>query len=198
VARTIAKDHGEKRTLILKTAAQVFATEGYDRASLTQVAQACSISKANIYHYYGSKDAILFAILETYLRSLRDRICGLALDGLTPHEKLRATISEILLAYEGADNEHKVQTMGLDPLPENEQRILKGYQRELIAFLSGIVRDVSPETFANSDEKLRSVTMSIFGMLNWFYMWNTDADHAARAEYADLMSKLTLSGIEGL
>jgi len=198
VARTIAKDHGEKRAFILQTAARVFATEGYDRASLSQVATACSISKANIYHYYGSKDEILFAILETYLRTLRDRICGLPLDGLAPDEKLRATISEILLAYEGADNEHKVQAMGLDPLAKAEQQILKEYQRDLVAFLSGVIREVAPQTFIGDDQKLRSVTMSIFGMLNWFYMWNNKADHATRKDYAELMSRLTLSGIEGL
>jgi len=191
VARTIAKDYGEKRGLILKAAARVFADVGYDRASVNQVAEACAISKANIYHYYASKDEILFAILETHLRALRDRIFGLSLDGLSPAKKLHTTVEEILLAYRGADNEHKVQAMGLEPLPKDQQQILKGYQRELIAFLSAIVRDVAPEVFAEDDTKLRAVTMSIFGMLNWFYMWNNNADNAARAEYAALLSTLT-------
>lgn len=198
MARPIAKDHGEKRAQILTTAARVFAEEGYHRASVSQVAAACSISKANIYHYYSSKDEILFGILETYLRGLRDRIKGLEMDALSPPERLRLTIAEILLAYEGADNEHKVQAMGLDPLPAEQQRVLKGYQRDLVAFLSGIVRDAAPDVFANDERKLRSVTMSIFGMLNWFYMWNTKADSAARADYAELTSKLALYGIEGV
>jgi len=198
VARTIAKDHGAKRDLILAAAAKTFAEQGYDRASLSQIAAACSISKANIYHYYSSKDDILFAVLETYLRTLRDRICGLSLEGMDPPEQLQVTIAEILRAYDGADTEHKVQAMGLDPLPADQQRILRGYQREMVAFLSAIVRDIAPATFDDDAQKLRSVTMSIFGMLNWFYMWNRRADEAARVDYADLTARLTLGGIAGL
>ena len=50
MARTIAKDHDQKRALILSASARLFAEEGYDRASMTQIARACGISKANIYH----------------------------------------------------------------------------------------------------------------------------------------------------
>jgi len=69
MARTVAKDYTAKRQQILKVAAKIFAQEGYDRASVSQVAQACSISKANIYHYYGSKEDILLDILDSYLSS---------------------------------------------------------------------------------------------------------------------------------
>ena len=81
MARTIAKDHDQKRGQILKSAAKVFAEQGFDRASMTQLARECGTSKANIYHYYDSKDAILFDILDCYLSELRDRICGLDLGG---------------------------------------------------------------------------------------------------------------------
>lgn len=198
MARTIAKDFGEKRDHILKTAAKVFAEEGYHRASVSQVAKACAISKANIYHYYSSKEDILFAILERYLRDLRDRICALSLDALSPPERLQATISEILLAYEGADNEHKVQAMGMEALPADRQGVLKQYQRNLVAFVAETVRTIAPDAFADDDAKLRSVTMAIFGMVNWFYMWNTTADADARIAYADVVSKLSLRGIEGI
>ena len=66
MVRTIAKDHDEKRKQILKSAAKVFADQGFDRASMSLLARECGISKANIYHYYDSKDALLFDILDTY------------------------------------------------------------------------------------------------------------------------------------
>ncbi|MEM7441197.1 MAG: helix-turn-helix domain-containing protein [Pseudomonadota bacterium] len=74
MARTIAKNYDEKRGLILDRAARLFADEGFDRASVNSVAQACDISKANIYHYYKSKDEILFDILDKYLSALQARI----------------------------------------------------------------------------------------------------------------------------
>lgn len=198
MARTIAKDHDQKREQILKSAARVFAREGFDRASMTQLARECGISKANIYHYYDSKDAILFDILETYLRELRDLICGIELDGLSKPDRLHRVVREILLAYQGVDDEHRVQTSGMSALPIEQQKLLRGYQRDMIVFVSNIISDIAPEVFNGDPGKLRSATMSVFGMLNWYYMWNSGADSSAREDYAHMVSTLTLHGLQGL
>ena len=58
--RGLARDHTEKRAALRRGAAAHFATHGYDRASMASVAQACGVSKALIYHYYDSKEALLF------------------------------------------------------------------------------------------------------------------------------------------
>ncbi len=195
MVRTIAKDHDTKRRHILQVAAEVFAREGIARASMNEVARACGISKANIYHYYSSKDDLVFDILDSYLSELRDWICGVKLDGLTPADQLRAITREFLLAYDGMDHEHKIQGEGLPLLPENQQAILKGYQRELVAVMSDILQSCAPDTLGQDRAKCRDVTMSVFGMLNWFYMWHPKADTEARASYAASITDLTLNGI---
>lgn len=198
MARQIAKDHDQKRERILKTAARVFAEEGFARASMAQVARACDISKANIYHYYGSKDALLFDILDSYLSALHERVCGLDLDGVPAQDKLLRAVSETLLAYEGMDHEHQIQTEGVALLPPDQQEILRGYQRDMVRFMGGILRELAPERFEGDAGKLRAATMSVFGMLNWFYMWNGNADRAARLDYAGLVSRLTVNGLQAI
>lgn len=198
MARTIAKDHDQKRALILSASARLFAEEGYDRASMTQIARACGISKANIYHYYEGKDALLFDLLDNYLSGLRDRVCGLDLGGLDPVARLRCILTEVLLAYEGADHEHKVQLNAMSALPEAQQEHLRAYQREMVKCMSTAIRDAAPDTLGTDKGKLRAVTMSVFGMLNWHYMWNAGADTEDRKGYADLVARLTLEGVAGL
>jgi len=198
MARTIAKDHDHKRAQILRAAAKVFATEGFDRASMTQLARECGISKANIYHYYDGKDAILFDILDSYLRNLRDRIVGIDVAGLTPEQRLQRTVCEILLAYQGADHEHQVQISGMSALPPEQQKLLRGYQRDMVTYLSDTIRAIAPQVFDDDAGKLRATTMSVFGMLNWYYMWNSGAGSQARDDYARLVSDLTLRGVAGL
>ena len=198
MVRTIAKDHDEKRRQILKNAAKVFADEGFDRASMSLLARECGISKANIYHYYDSKDALLFDILDTYLKALRDRICGIELDGMSAEEQLRAIVSETLQAYQGADNEHRVQSTGIPALPPEQQDILRGYQRDMVKHMSNAIQAGAPDVFNGDKGKLYSTTMSVFGMLNWFYMWNSKAGAEAREDYATLVSDLTLKGVRGI
>ncbi|WIY26436.1 TetR/AcrR family transcriptional regulator [Parasedimentitalea psychrophila] len=198
MARTIAKDHDQKRSQILKSAAKVFADQGFDRASMSQLARECGISKANIYHYYDSKDAILFDILDCYLRDLRDRVCGLDLQDLAPDQQLHRIVAGILQAYQGADHEHQVQISSMSALPEVQQDLLRGYQRELVHFMSDALRSAAPQLFVNDAAKLRAATMSVFGMLNWYYMWNSGAGSQAREAYASTVANLTLNGINGL
>lgn len=195
MAGTIAKDHDKKRVKILSAAAEVFAREGIARASMNEVAKSGGISKANIYHYYNSKDALIFGILDSYLCELRDLICGIDLANLSAKAQLTLVAREFLLAYEGMDHEHKIQTEGLPLLPDDEQEILKSYQRDMVNFVSGVLEKTSPDYFANNKTRLHETTMSVFGMLNWFYMWNPNANREARITYAQTVATITLGGI---
>lgn len=197
MARTIAKDHDQKREMILKSAAKVFAEQGFDRASMTVLARECGISKANIYHYYDSKDAILFDILDSYLSALRDRIFGVDTAGLSPEDRFRRVVREILNAYQGADHEHQVQISALSALPEDQQAQMRAYQRDMVKFMSDCLREAAPLTLGADPERLRATTMSVYGMLNWYYMWNSGAGRPARENYARLICDLTLNGVRG-
>lgn len=198
MARTIAKDHDQKRDQILQSAAKIFATEGFDRASMAQLARECGISKANIYHYYDSKDAILFDILDSYLSGLRDLILATDVEGLGPEDRLRRVIRDVLRAYQGSDYEHQVQLNALSALPEDQQDRMRAYQRDMVRYLSDCIRAAAPQVFGDDRAKLRAVTMSVFGMLNWYYMWNGGAGPQARDAYATLVADLTLKGLPGI
>ena len=198
MARPIAKDHDVKRKNILTHAAEVFASEGYDRASVARVAEACNVSKATLYHYYSSKDDILYDILDSYLSALRERVCSMDIERKTPREAFQITVREILLAYDGSDNEHRLQAGGMAQLSDEKQSILKSHQIEMVRHMDGLLRAIAPEVFHDDPSKLRATTMSVFGMLNWFYMWKSNADESAREEYADLICRLCLDGVKGL
>ena len=197
MARTIAKDHDEKRRRILKIAAEVFARDGIARTSMSTVAKSCGISKANIYHYYTSKDELVFDILDQYLGDLRDWVYAIDLSNLSPQEQFQRVTSEFLLAYEGMDHEHKIQGEGLPALSTAQQEVLKNYQRELVRLVSDILCRCAPDKFVHDKAALRDTTMSVFGILNWYYMWNPLASLDERISYAKLTSELILNGISG-
>ena len=55
--------HEDKRTAILRTAAQLFAANGYEATSLDMIADQLGIHKATLYHYVDNKESILFQCL---------------------------------------------------------------------------------------------------------------------------------------
>ena len=197
MVRTIAKDYDAKRDRILTAAAGVFAERGVAGASMAEVAKACDISKGNIYHYYDSKLAMLFDILDSYLYRLRDRTVAVQLDANNVQTSLETLCIEILDAYQGMDHEHKIQTEGIPLLPEDQQTTLKGYQRDMVRHLESFLIVSNKDLQADSETR-RAATMSVFGMLNWFYMWNTRQDAKGRAAYAKIVAQMTMGGVKNI
>ena len=120
MARPIAKDHREKRSAILKQAAVYFAEHGYDRASVNGVAGACGISKSLIYHYYDSKEQLLFDILHSHLTTLYDGLRALP-PAADPEAQLRQLVKKLLQMYRGADAEHRLQLQSTTALPKAQR-----------------------------------------------------------------------------
>ena len=116
---------------------------------------------------------------------------------LTPDERLGRLVAALLDAYRDADAEHKVQINALALLPQAEQRELKALERRLVAIFAEAIRGVEPEAFENG-RLLKPVTMSLFGMLNWFYMWFREDGAISRAEYADMATKMLVNGVKGV
>ncbi len=190
--RGIARDHEEKRAAIRKGAASYFAEHGFDRASMTAAAKHCGVSKALIYHYYDSKEALLFDILDTHLSGLVAKV-----ESAPRTDGLRGLVRAILQAYRGADAEHKLQLDSLGVLEAEQQAPLIDLQRRLIDMMGKALQNEAPEAFAGN-RNLRAVTMSVFGILNWYYMWNRPGKGLDRDEYADLVTDLVLGGLRAL
>lgn len=197
MARTRAKDYDDKRGAILHGAASVFARDGYDRASMSQLAGELGVSKALLYHYYNSKEALLYDIIANHLEALVEAVEAADDEELAPDERLEALVTALLEAYRDADDEHRVQLSGLRLLPEAEQDELKAMERRLVEIFAHAVHKLNPAAFDRS-ALLKPVTMSLFGMLNWFYMWFREGGGISRRDYARLATHMLVSGVTTL
>jgi len=54
----------EKKTLILATALELFATEGYHNSTISKISQKAGISKGLLYNYYSGKEKLLESVLK--------------------------------------------------------------------------------------------------------------------------------------
>jgi AcrR family transcriptional regulator len=57
----------ENRLNILKTACKLFSQHGYDAVGVQEIIETSGFTKPTLYHYFGSKEGLLKAILEHYL-----------------------------------------------------------------------------------------------------------------------------------
>ena len=196
MARTRATNYDEKRRAILDRSAELFAEHGYDRASMSKIAEACGVSKANLYHYYRDKEELLFDVIRFHLEELLEVVEAADRPDLSAGSRLKELVAALLEAYRDADAQHNVQINGLRLLPPDRQTELKAMERELVKIFSDAVAGVAPQL--KGTKLLKPVTMSLFGMINWHYLWFKNTGDMTRADYAELVSQLIVDGTRNL
>src|SRR3954470_1242023 len=67
MTRERAEDYEHKKQVILEKAAALIAQKGFDVATMMDVANACGTSKSHLYHYFQSKEDLLYAIVHEYI-----------------------------------------------------------------------------------------------------------------------------------
>ena len=80
-------------------------------------------------------------------------------------------------------------------LPGDQQEALKDLERRLVARFAAAVTGINPRLEARL---IKPVTMSLFGMLNWHYMWFRPDGEVTRQDYARIASRLIIDGARGL
>lgn len=193
MARTRAADFDEKRRSILDSAAAVFAKLGMERASMAQIAQENNVSKALLYHYYPSKDLLIFDIGRTHLVELEAAIIEADRPDLEPRARLRHLIGGVLENYRTASNFHQVLLNGTGSLTEAQRLELREMERRIVKAFSDVLTDINP-ALGKSKAGVTPVTMSLFGILNWVYTWFRPSGALSREGYADMVTALFLDG----
>ncbi len=195
MARTRASDFEEKQQSLLDSAAAVLAEQGMDKASMAQIATQAGVSKALLYHYYPGKDALIFGIIEGHLSALDEKAAAADDPALPPEDRLRALVWAVLEAYRGADDAHQVQLNAMSALTDEQRAAITAIERRIVKRFSAVLREINPDLDSAERPLLMPVTMSLFGMMNWVYMWFRDGGPITRKDYAELATTLILGGI---
>ena len=192
MARPRASDFGEKRASLLASAASVFAAQGMDRASMAQIAAEAGVSKALLYHYYSGKGALIYAIIESHLSALDAAIAAADDEAFPPEQRLESLVRTVLDRYRGADDAHKVQLNAGRALTQAQQESLRQIERRIVRRFAAVIRAVRPDL---PPHLVMPATMSLFGMMNWVYMWFRDDGPIGRDDYARLATRIMLGGL---
>ncbi|HEY2444847.1 MAG TPA: TetR/AcrR family transcriptional regulator [Rhizomicrobium sp.] len=195
MARTQAADFEERRTAIVESAARLFAERGFLGASIAEIAQACGISKSLIYHYYGSKEDILFDAMHSHVRALLDAAEEISERRMPAAAKLRALTSAFMALYIGAASRQRVMLNELQSLAKGKRAIVVGIQRRLVNIVQAVLLELRPELSAHMPLK-RPAAMLYFGMINWTHTWLDPEGRADPASIAELAANLFLEGME--
>ncbi|MEY3638824.1 MAG: HTH-type transcriptional repressor KstR2 [Pseudomonadota bacterium] len=208
MARPKSATHDIKRDAILDIAAQCFAVRSYPAASMNEIATACGTSKARLYHYYDSKEAILFDLMDRYTQRLLSLIA--LTDATAQRRNLddRAALHELIRAflqeYESSATRHVAllnDTQFLSDVPDDHlgspaispRELILNRQRDVVAAVTRALRRAYPDRLNASNQT--AITMMLFGMINWTFTWLRPGGPISYVAFADEVIALLEKGL---
>jgi AcrR family transcriptional regulator len=186
--------YADQRELILERAAALFAQGGYPGTSMNQVAEACGLSKATLYHYFRDKYALLVSITEGHVQRLQRIVDEAIAEEQEPQGQMRALIRRLVEEYANAQNEHRVLTEDVKFLAEADRTRVLDMERDVVNGFARVVTALRPDLHEAAMSK--PLTMLLFGMINWMFTWMRPQGTLAYDDMAPVVADLFLGGLE--
>src|SRR6478609_9658154 len=183
----------DQRDMIVERAAALFARRGYPGTSMNQVAEACGLSKATLYHYYADKYALLVSIADSHVSRLQGIVGEALAEHAAPEEQMRMLIRRLVEEYAGAQNAHRVLTEDVKFLDEADRKRILDKEREVVNGFALVVTQLRPDLKEAAMSK--PLTMLLFGMINWLFTWMRPEGPVDYDAMAPIVADLFLGGI---
>ncbi|KJS27908.1 MAG: hypothetical protein VR75_01135 [Hyphomonadaceae bacterium BRH_c29] len=118
---------------ILECAEKNFAQKGFHGAGISGIAADCGISVGHLYHYFGSKDELIQAVVTLEMARQEESIA--AFEDLSP-ENMRAELIEIVTAISSTDEDPFRTVLNFEILAEAQRNpevaaILQSYDERM-------------------------------------------------------------------
>ncbi len=195
MARTRAKDYHQKKAFIREKAVELFAEQGFSNSSITQLSGRCGASKAWLYHYFNSKEEILFEIFDIHTSRLVEAIKNVRELGLAPEEQFQKFLQNFLKIYESTQTTHLVLLHDLNRLNPEQHEIIAARERTIVQEIAEMIAVLRPDLLGHQPELQKPLAMSLMGMINWTFTWFRKEGPMSHKQFSQLAAQLFLHGI---
>src|SRR5215813_6380279 len=178
---------------VLSHAAHIFCEKGYEGASMRDLSRATGMSLAGLYHYFASKEELLYLIQKHTFRTIIENVRARLESSNDPAERIRIFI-ENHLEYSLANKEAMKVLVHEDETLKNEHGAeVRAIKREYYRICLDLLEDF--QRARGLQFSGRMAVLSLFGMINWIYTWhNPRVDENAHG-LARQMGDIFLHGV---
>jgi AcrR family transcriptional regulator len=153
----------DKRNQILAAAVRVFAAQGFEASRVGDVAREAGVAYGLVYHYFGSKDAVLEAVFREQWGRLLAAVALAEETGETAPEQLELVVKIVLRAWRDDPDLVRLLVREITRSPHIQDELDE--IGEAFASLERIVRRGQAEGTLRSDVDARVAAFMLYGAM---------------------------------
>ncbi len=178
---------------VLRYAARIFCEKGYEGASMRDLSRAAGMSLAGLYHYFDSKEELLYLIQKHTFQTIIERAQERLKDAKGAEQRVRIFIENHLEYFLANKDAMKVLTHEDETLKNGRGAEIRAIKREYYRICLELLEDLRSEKGLQFSGRL--AVLGLFGMINWIYTWHNPRVDLNAKELAEEMSNLFLCGV---
>ena len=183
-----------KQEQLFNTAAALFAEKGYHGTSIKDLARAIGLQKGSLYHYFNSKEELLFRLLDEYVTEALDNIEAICALEIAPVEKLR----RFMLFYSGfyaGDRDRLVLLINdIDKLGGTYREQIIEKERRYYQSLTGIFSQLQAAGMMKAMPQAVAA-FAFFGMVHYTCKWFQKDGAITAGELSEMFLEIFTRGI---
>ncbi len=183
-----------RRQAIIDTSASVFARGGYHATGINELCVANDLGKGALYHYIGSKEALLVAIHDRVMDEVMLGADRVAEAGGTPSQQLAMLGDELLDVIHRYPDHVWVFLHEFPALTGERARRFQGRRRDYERRVEAVFRaGVDAGEFRELDPRLTALAW--LGMHNYTYLWLKAGGPLSARDVAAPFAEIFIRGI---
>lgn len=159
---------------------------------MSSIAGGLGVSKALVYHYFESKEDLLFEMLLSHCRLLIETANRAVASG-SPEAKLKELIASLMQLYMSSRDKHVVLMNCLKALSPEQQAEIKSEEKKIVAIIKELIGQIKKDSSAS---EISATAMYLMGSINWTYTWFKEGGAISAQDYAELAARLFLDGLK--
>jgi len=185
---------GLREQQMLESAARLFKERGYRGATLQDVADEIGLTRTAIYHYFPSKEQLLYRILEEALKDAVARFEEIASSDDPPDRKMHRMVREyVSLVIRHTPSWWVLLSEGEHNLPPRQYRRLHRLVRQQDSIQQKIFQEgIESGKFSRLNPKI--AVFAIAGMCNWLARWYDPSGEVDPNTLADILMHILEHG----
>ncbi len=194
VGQRVRLSPDKRRAQIVRVALDAFRESGFAQTSIRDLADALDMSIAGMYHYFPSKDDLLFTILTEGLDRLLCEMESARERASSPEERLRSMLTvwiEIIVQDRALV---RVLVDNADKLEPERRATLRAKMREGADMVTGEIRQIAAEGRLK-DLNPNVMSYSLHGMANWVNYWYDPDGEVDIHSLANQITDIFLHGV---
>jgi TetR/AcrR family transcriptional regulator, cholesterol catabolism regulator len=180
---------------ILEGAARLIYQRGYEATSMQEIAEACGLTKAGLYHHIKTKEALLLAIQHYGMDVFEEQVVAKVTDIADPVARLRECMSRnVALVTQDASKEVSIILHEHQTLTGSAKQEINVRKKRYVRFLEAAFREAAERGQIRAVDPTLAA-FSFLGVVLWTYKWYRADGKLGPRQLADGMIDLFFEGL---